>query len=240
VTASPRPRAVCPPEHAHAATTTCYITHRCGCADCRRGIAARERRRYRRIGYGVHEKRVRVEPVRERVRELIDAGVPRKAIERGTGVSLHTVLYAPKPQKWIAADKARRVLEYLPDVKDLDPVSTISAKGTRRRVQALVAIGWPLAELGRRCGVTGQHLSVLARASRTRVETAEQITDLYEQLSMTLPPASTPMERRVRDGALAMAAREGWVPPLAWEDIDNDDQPATSDDAPARTKEKTP
>lgn len=44
-------RDVCPPWHKHGATLTCYLAHRCGCAECRaevnrRGRVARRRRAY--------------------------------------------------------------------------------------------------------------------------------------------------------------------------------------------------
>ncbi|WP_156759529.1 hypothetical protein [Microbacterium karelineae] len=220
------PRGICPPDHAHGATSTCYLGHRCGCDECREACRARELARRTAIAFGRYERRVPVEPVRERVRHLIAAGVQLRTIERGTGTSLTTVMYGPGPQKTIAAATARRVLEYLPSLDDYADRSTIDARGARRRVQALVALGWTLSAVAKRAGLSGPGVSDLTRAGHCWAGTARAIRDVYEEMSMSLPPAETRIQRRDVSIAKSMARREGWVPPLAWDDIDVDPRPA--------------
>lgn len=95
---------------------------------------------------------------------------------------------------------------------------TIDATGTQRRIRALMALGWPGRELGRRLGCSAEHVQNITRAERhyVRRATAERIDALYRELCMTVGPS--------RITAMRAAAR-GFAPPLAWDDIDNDNAP---------------
>lgn len=94
---------------------------------------------------------------------------------------------------------------------------SVDATGTRRRIQALAAIGWSLAEQSRRLGmhVSAAH-SMTTRAWVT-VATAAKVAALYDELSMI--PGSN-------NRARADAQRKGWVSPLAWDEEDLDDPAA--------------
>jgi DNA-binding CsgD family transcriptional regulator len=92
----------------------------------------------------------------------------------------------------------------------------VDSTGTIRRVQALVALGWPMAVLGERRGVTGRNLHRLLSQTRVHRDTAANIAALYDELSMTIGPS-----RRSR----SLARNNGWVVPLAWSD-DKIDDPA--------------
>lgn len=84
--------------------------------------------------------------------------------------------------------------------------------GTQRRLQALMAIGWEVAELERRAGAPG-----LVRRSRRRkhVEavTAERVARLYDELWNETPP-DTYGSRRAR----LRAQRAGWPRPMEWDE----------------------
>lgn len=96
----------------------------------------------------------------------------------------------------------------------------VDGVGTRRRILALVAIGWTFAELDRQLGRKRTYSHNLAsRDLDVHRNTAEQIAVLYERLSMT-PVVGWRGDRQRR-----IAARNGWAPPLAWDDIDNDATP---------------
>ncbi|NHI16834.1 hypothetical protein [Microbacterium excoecariae] len=220
------PRELCPPDHAHDANSTCYTAHRCACFECRDAARQRELRRRKDIAFGRYNRRVDAEPVRAYVRSLIAAGVTLRTIQRGTGTSLTTLMYGPGPQKRIDADRAAAILAYRPSLRDVASTTVIDARGTRRRLQGLVALGWTFADIARASGMASAVLSGLARASRCRAGTATQIAEVFEAMSMTLPGSRSRIERRDRTRARGIAAREGWVPPLAWDDIDDDDQPA--------------
>jgi len=56
-------------------------------------------------------------------------------------------------------------------------------------------------------------------------ETHERVAALFEQLWNVEPPTTTPSERHSIAYAKSSARRFGWVPAMAWDDIDNDPQP---------------
>lgn len=91
--------------------------------------------------------------------------------------------------------------------------------GTRRRLQALSAIGHSFSDIGGRIGTEKRNVAWLAVPHRKWLypETAQKVRALYDELSMI-----TSTEPRA--GYIArMARRKGWVPPLCWEDEMIDD-----------------
>lgn len=90
----------------------------------------------------------------------------------------------------------------------------IDGIGTRRRIQALWAIGWTSQHITEACGWgTPQAVTeVVAVRRAVFASTAETVARVYEQMSMT--PGPSIKNRRE-------ASRKGWLPPLAWDNIDN-------------------
>ena len=103
----------------------------------------------------------------------------------------------------------------------------VGPTGTRRRVQALVALGWTYGRIGEPLGVTAGAVYRLAtNYSPTIVRTtAERVAAVYEDMSMTLPPRETRVQKRDAAYAQTVARKRGWVTPLAWDDIDTDAEP---------------
>lgn len=98
----------------------------------------------------------------------------------------------------------------------------VDGTGTRRRLQALCAIGWTFIEIGRMYGMTRQGVRELAYAERVRDDTAERVRRIYDDLSMRVPEPRSGYERGSAIKARNHAARMGWPPPLAWDDEDLD------------------
>jgi hypothetical protein len=94
----------------------------------------------------------------------------------------------------------------------------IDNTGYRRRLQALQALGWTLQAIADRMGEPStSHICYAANRSRKVTRKRDQaMRAVYEELSMTLGPS---------DRARAHAERQGWPPPLAWDD-DTIDDPA--------------
>lgn len=97
----------------------------------------------------------------------------------------------------------------------------IPATGTMRRLQALAVIGWSTAEIAARIDSHYRPLQKIRAGQRecVRSSTAVRVGQVFELLSM-----------RVRDDRAARITRfravaNGWVPPLAWDDIDTDRHP---------------
>lgn len=99
------------------------------------------------------------------------------------------------------------------------------ATGTRRRMQALVALGHTFGRLGPALGMTQAGASHIANSTRNtvRTATADRVTTLYEQWSMTLPPQTTSTDRKNAAYARTVARRNHWAVPLAWEGLDMND-----------------
>lgn len=94
---------------------------------------------------------------------------------------------------------------------------TIPARGTIRRVRALQRIGWPLDTIAAELGwLDRRRLAGLLRQERVTVDVANQVAVIFDALCMTPGPS-----RR----SIGHGIRNGWVPPLGWNDIDKDERP---------------
>lgn len=94
----------------------------------------------------------------------------------------------------------------------------VSAVGAARRIQALMALGYSYRDIGAAMGVTHdvpRHIVVMRKYVRR--STAERVAEVYERLCMTPAPDS----QRAKY-ARTIARKNGWAPPLAWDDIDNE------------------
>ena len=90
----------------------------------------------------------------------------------------------------------------------------VEATGTRRRLRALVAMGWSFGHIGARLGESQPTVHRWTVRERLFASTAEKVRAVYDELSMTPGPSNR---------ARLDARRKGWAVPLAWsdEDIDN-------------------
>lgn len=96
---------------------------------------------------------------------------------------------------------------------------TTDSSGTRRRVQALHCMGWSLQMIADRAGYNSpQALNQVTQRDRVTTATAARIASVYDDLCMTPGPSRASRQR---------AQRMGYLPPLAWDDIDNPDEQPT-------------
>lgn len=242
----PRPAGerVCPASHAHASaqTSTCYIAHRCRCTDCRYLHSRRARERSRQHAYGTFDSGlIDAEPIRRHVRALQSAGIGTHQIARLSGLPRQTVqgLFGRRdadrkghiPQR-VSRITAEKILQVSADERSVADGANVSARGTQRRIQALVARGWSMAKLSERLGIQRSNFTPLMQRDFVAASTARKVSALYEQLWDQSPATTTPAERASRTRALALAEARGWQPPLAWDDIDTDPAPPADDDGP--------
>lgn len=153
---------ICPANHIHAETSTCYVTHCCRCDACRQGRAE--------YSYWA--------------RHMVASG--RRDTFRG---------------------------------------ALIDATPTRRRIQALMALGWSQPQIAKAAGSDQNRVSSQLHAERITRGGAAKVAAAYELLSFRLPPTTTRNERVGVNLVRALARRNRWLPPLAWDDIDNDPDP---------------
>ncbi|MBS3177725.1 MULTISPECIES: hypothetical protein [unclassified Pseudoclavibacter] len=232
---------VCPQDHKHAETGTCYVFHKCRCTPCREGRARAEQRRRKAKAYGRFDTGlVDVEPVREHMLALSELGVGYKRVAELAGLGItpvRNIIFGrqdPGPRKGemlkhVKRETAEAILAVTADASALAGGASMSSLGARRRVQALVARGWTLSKLGKQLGETPTNfITSLGRASIT-VRRHKAIADLYEQLWNVAPPAELWHDKTARTRALNYAAARRWLPPMAWDDIDTDPEPPVAE-----------
>ena len=103
----------------------------------------------------------------------------------------------------------------------------IDGTGTRRRLRALMALGWALSDIDAEIGQRRGYCHKLANTERTVLaSTARRIAEVYDRLSMRLPDESTLPKRQTASRNRNLARRKGWPPPLALDDdrIDDPDE----------------
>lgn len=216
----------------------------CRCAGCTAANRAAEHQRERAILYGRWQPYVDAEPVREHLRALFAAGIGRRRVEALAGVSsgsLSKILYGGPgnrpPSKRIRPKTAEAILAVRPEQEQLAPSALVDITGTRRRAQALVATGWSQARLARELGLTGANFCAMLRRDQVTAATARAVSGLYDRLWKQPPPERDQRTRGAASRARNHAEREGWAPPLAWDDDQIEDpaaQPAEGWKRPAR------
>lgn len=215
--------------------------HRCKCGPCVDNYRAYQRTRHRKQAYGTWQPYVDAEPIRQHLLKLRDQGIAFTRVAELAGLYPATVggfLYSLGPSR-PRKERARPEIaaKILAVTAETATPGLVDATGTRRRLQALAAIGWPMYTHGARIGVSPATVSRLTHQKRVLARTAEAVDRCYQQLCAARPedhgiPAGTARKMRNR------AAAEGWPDPTFWEDmggIDDPDAPETEQaaDAPA-------
>lgn len=166
---------------------------------------------------------VPVEPVRRHIAHLRALGWSWRGIAEAAGLGEGTArwIVTSTAQSVVRVDTARRILALTPESinERSNPAGFVPAIGTRRRIRALLAIGWTHAEQQARSGILTAVTVSQAGEWVTRA-TADAVKALYDELAMTPGPSV-----RTR----ARAARLGYAPPLAWDDSTIDDPAGTPD-----------
>ncbi|CCH80391.1 putative PCQ3_96 [Nostocoides japonicum T1-X7] len=167
---------------------------------------------------------VPADPTRARLRDLVDARVPLRAMARAAGLSDTAVgQLVGGHHDLVQRQTAERVARLtLADVFE-QASGNVPSIGATRRVQALMAIGWRKADLDA-AGVPSAQL--VTRAGRDWITVAgwRQTRDVYDRLSMMPGPSQACRDR---------AHAKGYAPPLAWDEDAIDDFRAVPDLGPA-------
>lgn len=202
--------------------------HGCKCDTCREGYRNYQRSRYRKQGYGTWQPYVDAEPVRQHLLQLRAAGFSYDRIAKTAGLYTAAVtafVYDLGPKRHrrqrTTPGMAAKILAVTDD--SMTP-GMVDPTGTRRRIQALTAIGWPMRCLAPHIGVAQATVSRLCTQRYVFGHTAEAVASCYERLRDTDPqrygvPAWLVTKSR------NWAKREGWPDPVWWEDMGGIDDP---------------
>jgi DNA-directed RNA polymerase specialized sigma24 family protein len=237
-------REICPPDHKHAESLTCYKAHRCGCADCLAGSVARARSRRRLQAFGRWvDPYVDAAPVREHVEMLQSHGLGYRHIAHLAGASVTTVsqlIYGRRsesgstqkhaPIQKILAVTAEKLLAVRPSIDAYLPHTPVPALPTRRRVEALMCNGWSLSKIARRLGVTVTNFQRVMIIDQVYAETHRQVAALFDELWDKQPAHDTHRELIAFNRTRNYAKAHGYLPALAWDDIDTDVAPPVIDE----------
>jgi AraC-like DNA-binding protein len=226
--------------HRHG-TRAAYVKDRCRCPDCTAANTAASRTATRERIYRRWHPYVDADPVRERITALRAAGIGVERIAKLAGLSVSHIRQlaqhdrgdSPTTQR-VRPSTAKRVLGIHIDDPRRAAGSRVDATGTRRRLQALIATGWTAellaAELGRRPNTLHRSMTSASVTART----AHEVASLYERLCNATPPRATSEQAAAANAARAHAAAQGWLPPLAWDDIDTDTTPSAPTAGPSQ------
>lgn len=105
------------------------------------------------------------------------------------------------------------------------PRQAVTNIGLTRRIRALNRLGWTVPQIAAEAGVD---LQTIKRWRQERISFAShagtRIVQAYDVLSMKVPNPTTRYERSAYTRTVRYAEQNGWVPPLAWDNIDDPDE----------------
>ena len=206
-------------EAPHHETLTCYTNYGCRRPECveRKQRWADERKAA--IRTGTWQPYVDAAPVRRHIVTLLTSGLTQDRIAALAGVPHQSIadftggIRGRGIRHRTSASIAARILAIDPEAAT--PVR-IGATGTHRRVQALVAVGWPLTHLSAGSGLHTTRADQILRQNTVRIETAERIQDGYDVLRQLKPERHGVPKHKARL-ARERAAAAKWPPPKYWD-----------------------
>lgn len=201
-------------KHEHG-TYRAYVLDRCRCVPCARANSQYELNRTRQQAYGRWKPFVDARPATEHLRALSAAGMGWRRAALAAGVppaSVYPLLYGrPDRNGGKPRTKARREL--------VDAILAVP----RRRLEALIALGWTVARLAKEHHLDRQALDSALTHVPVQARTAVAVRDMYAAIGDRRPGARSPGEQRGITLALRRATDRGWVVPAMWDDADLDD-----------------
>lgn len=219
-------------QHQHG-TYTAYTLDRCRCRPCRDANSAFNLKRNRAQAYGRYTGLVDAQPAREHLLHLRANGISNKQAAKLAGISNSTIGYIVygrternnPPSARIRPDVAAKILAVQPGIQNMADGTRLNNIGTRRRLQALVCLGYSISRLGREIGITPSNMHKLMEADLVTARTARAVRELYNQIWGHPNDPTMWQDKGAATRARNYAKKHGWVSPLAWDDdtIDNPD-----------------
>jgi AraC-like DNA-binding protein len=218
-------------KHQHG-TRAAYVRDQCRCPGCTIANTAASNQMHRERAFGRWAPYVDATRARQHIQVLRDVGIGVDQIAKLAGLSsshLRGLIYpnsrGKPPFQKVRRETAERILAVPAEETSRAANSHVDATGTRRRLQALVTVGWAQAWLARELHRSPANLRRSMTSESVTARTAHLVNDMYERLGDAAPPDQLPTQRRASEAARTFAADHGWLPPLAWDDIDHDDDP---------------
>jgi hypothetical protein len=206
-------------------TTTCYTEYRCRQPECVDRYNAKNQARLKARREGTYSAFVDAEPARRHILRLHSAGMGASSIAIAAGLTTQSVLEFLRPTPTQGRGRRQRTTpateaKILAVTVEARTTGRIDATGTRRRIQALVAIGWPINHIARHAGLFDTNAFAFAQRDQVYVSTAKAIAVAYDQLRTCKPERHGVTKHHVA-AAKNRAARQHWAPPAYWDDPDH-------------------
>ncbi|WP_405673158.1 hypothetical protein [Streptomyces sp. NBC_01530] len=209
-----------PPHHNNL---TCYTDYGCRLPECveRRNAWQRNLRRKKREG---QPARVDAQPIRAHLYRLQAAGISTYRVSLIAGIDDWTVRAFMPSTTGRRARKHTTSPEIAAKILAVTPEQGTSAyidgTGTRRRLQALVANGWPMRRLPEHLNLHGTYINDLINGRQQDrpvfAATAEKVAHAYEQLK-DQKPTRHGIEARVVKRIRGLAAAKRWPTTQYWD-----------------------
>jgi len=212
-------------EAPHHNTLTCYTVYKCRLPACteRKRLWQQEARRQQREGSW--QPLVDATPVRQHLLALREQGISPNRVAAAAGVDdaglralVPTATSKRRPSKHrVRPDIAQKVLAVTAAEAR---AHTVDGTGTRRRIQALAAMGWPFCQVAEHMGLAGQYVGDLVRRTedqrQVRADTADRVATAYERLRH-LRPVRQGVKPHIVKYIRRKAAEQHWPTPKYWE-----------------------
>ncbi|MDX3232921.1 hypothetical protein [Streptomyces sp. ME19-01-6] len=213
-----------------------YRLDGCRCYTCGWAVAQYNDAREHAIRRGQWQPFVDAEPVRQHIRNLQSCDMGLRAIATAANVDrkrLQAVLNGrpergTPPQAQVRPAFAAAVLAVEPTLDNLGGKTVINAAGASRRLQALVAAGWPQHHLAARLGMTDGNFGATLHRDHVIVQTGRAVRSLYDEL-WRADPREHGVDNQAYSRARNHAASRQWAPVGAWDDDTIDDPAAFPD-----------
>lgn len=218
-----------PPHHDKL---TCYTDYRCRLPECVARARDYEQQLRGAHADGTWQNLVDARPVREHLQLLLAADCTVFSVATAAGLPDVTVRGFVEQRRYggqrvgirrrTSPETAAAILAVTPEDAKGARLSTV---GSRRRIEALVAAGWPLLHISNRSGLSYTTLADIRRKATIYATTAERLATAYDALKRRQPTkygVSRLQARKARERAVA----ERWPRPAYWDDdahpIDDD------------------
>jgi hypothetical protein len=226
------------PEHG---TIYRHKRFKCKCGPCRDVWVSYNSRRRRQQAYGTWQPLVDAGPARAHLLALREAGFGIRRVAALAGVAAPTLTKITNGSKRrVRPETETKILAVQAGTDTIADGVHVDGTGTRRRLQALAALGWPITALAERVDVSKVSLHSCLAGHGTTARTARIVRDLYDSMWDQSPPESNRVERSIAQRSRIGAARKGWAPPMAWDDDTIDDPNAKPEGAGKAFRGKLP
>ncbi len=206
----------------------------CDCSVCEKRRMRKKLAHYRRdkaIAEGRWEPWADAAKVREHVQRIhTETGLGYGAIGELSGAGQATVkdlIYGNPakgrgPSQVIRTWRAKKLLAFWPTLDQLPDLALTESTGTRRRLEALMWLGFSAKFLAPELGLHPDEVSRLRRRTLVRAATARRMREVYAVYSKRAPSGSPMSLMKTRE----FADKHQFAPPAAWDDTTIDDPDA--------------